>query len=235
MSTVQIVWLKKAFRLSDHVALSSAARQGPVLPLYVVEPEYWSLPDTSYRQYCFLKGCVEEIAEDLAALGGQLVIAQGSVVDVLRKIQTEFGQLQLWSHQETGNYWTYQRDIAVRAWCEENDVQFHEPLQFGVWRGSKIDRDNWAKQWDALMAEPIATLPEEVSFASYASNIIALPKPEALGLEPDGISELQTPGRKAAIAILNSFLHVRGEKYRTDMSSPVTGESGRARLSPHLT
>ena len=242
MSTVQIVWLKKAFRLSDHVALSSAARQGPVLPLYVVEPEYWALPDTSYRQYCFLKGCAEEMAEDLMALGGRLAIAQGSVVDVLRSLQKEFGQIQLWSHQETGNYWTYKRDIAVRAWCKENDVLFHEPLQFGVWRGSKIDRDHWAKHWDELMAKPIVALPEDISFALYSAEgslksslLNAFPDPETLGLEPDGISELQTPGRKAAIAILNSFLYERGEKYRTDMSSPVTGESGCSRLSPHLT
>ena len=50
MSTVQVVWLKKSFRLSDHPALTLAAKQGPVLPIYVVEPEYWMLPDTSYRR-----------------------------------------------------------------------------------------------------------------------------------------------------------------------------------------
>lgn len=244
MSTIQIVWLKKAFRLSDHQAMTLAAKTGPILPLYIVEPEYWALPDTSYRQYLFLKGCVEEMATELSAIGGKLTIAQGSVVEVLRSLQKEFGQIELWSHQETGNYWTYQRDTAVRTWCKENHVQFHEPLQFGVWRGSYIDRDNWAKQWDELMAEPIVTLPEDISFAKLSltdSSAIKdlvrkeLPKPETLGLEPDGITHLQTPGREAGLAALNSFLYERGEQYRTDMSSPVTGESGCSRLSPHLT
>ncbi|MGD1895421.1 MAG: hypothetical protein ACFB16_00545 [Phormidesmis sp.] len=46
---------------------------------------------------------------------------------------------------------------------------------------------------------------------------------------------MQTPGRAAALAALNSFLYERGAHYRTDMSSPVTGESGCSRLSPHLT
>lgn len=257
MNTVQIVWLKKSFRLSDHCALTSAAKRGPVLPLYIVEPEYWTLPDTSYRQYLFLKGCVEEMAEDLESLGGKLVIAQGNAVDVLRSLQQKIVEkfvedsprtkskvdkpkIELWSHQETGNSWTYKRDIAVRKWCKENDVTFHEPLQFGVWRGSKIDRDHWAKHWDELMAAPLATLPKDVSFYKAISvtdcetqNV--LPTPEDLGLADDGIADMQTPGRKAGLEALNSFLHERGEKYRTDMSSPITGESGCSRLSPHLT
>ncbi|MEM6597525.1 MAG: FAD-binding domain-containing protein [Cyanobacteria bacterium P01_C01_bin.69] len=233
MGSVQIVWLKKDFRLFDHQCFTSAAKKGPVLPLYVVEPNYWKLEDTSYRQYVFLKGCVEETAEELKAMGATLAVASGDVVEVLRSLQSAHGSLELWSHQETSNNWTYQRDKAVRKWCKEEGVTFHEPLQFGVWRGAKLDRDRWSQSWDALMAEPIVTLPKEISFVEHSYSD-TLPTPEALGLQNDGIAELQPPGRKAGLAVLNEFLYERGEKYRTDMSSPVTGESGCSRLSPYL-
>ncbi|MGD1895420.1 MAG: deoxyribodipyrimidine photo-lyase [Phormidesmis sp.] len=178
MSTVQIVWLKKSFRLSDHPALTLAAKQGPMLPIYILEPEYWALSDTSYRHYLFIKGCLEEMAADLKKLGATLAIEQGEAVSVLRSLQKSFSSIELWSHQETGNHWTFERDQRVRTWCKENGVTFNEPLQFGVWRGSNIDRDHWAKLWDAFMAKPTATLPEDITFAehSYKSS---LPAPAA--------------------------------------------------------
>ena len=231
--SVQVVWFKKDFRLFDHCCLVSAANKGPVLPLYVVEPDYWKLSDTSYRQYLFLKGCVEETAEELKALGASLAVASGDVVDVLKSIQKVHGKIELWSHQETGNNWTFQRDKAVRKWCQAEGITFNEPLQFGVWRGSLLDRDRWSKHWDALMIEPTVTLPKDVSFAAHSYRD-TLPSPESLRLQNDGITMLQTPGRKAGLKVLNSFLHERGEAYRTDMSSPITGERGCSRLSPYL-
>ena len=44
---IQIVWLKKDLRLEDHGALMQAAKKGPVLPLYIVEPTLWQQPDMS--------------------------------------------------------------------------------------------------------------------------------------------------------------------------------------------
>ncbi len=215
-----------------------------MLPLYVVEPDYWQLPDTSYWQYLFLKGCLEELADDLARRGAPLTVRVGCVVDVLAELHETYEQLELWAHQETGNAWTYERDKQVRRWCRDRNIPFHEPLQFGVWRGSKIDRDHWAANWDKLMAQPQVHPPASLTAAeglspkgkdSLSAISQPIPSPADLDLSPDGIQHLQPPGRKAALASLRSFLYERGEEYRTDMSSPVTGETGCSRLSPHLT
>lgn len=42
-----LVWLKRDLRLTDHPALTLAAGMGRVLPVYVVEPEYWQLIDAT--------------------------------------------------------------------------------------------------------------------------------------------------------------------------------------------
>nr|WP_084625853.1 deoxyribodipyrimidine photo-lyase [Loktanella sp. S4079] len=44
---MQIVWFKRDLRVTDHKALAMAAEAGPVLPLYIVEPELWRQPDAS--------------------------------------------------------------------------------------------------------------------------------------------------------------------------------------------
>jgi len=36
---MQLVWFKRDLRIEDHVALVEAAARGPVLPLYILEPE----------------------------------------------------------------------------------------------------------------------------------------------------------------------------------------------------
>ncbi|NBR32714.1 MAG: deoxyribodipyrimidine photo-lyase/cryptochrome family protein, partial [Sphingomonadaceae bacterium] len=61
--SLQVLWFKRDLRLADHAALCAAAAAGPVLPLFIVEPEYWALPDTSYRQWEFWRGCVADLAE----------------------------------------------------------------------------------------------------------------------------------------------------------------------------
>ena len=44
-----VLWFKRDLRITDHAALAAAAEAGPTLALYVVEPDYWALPDTSAR------------------------------------------------------------------------------------------------------------------------------------------------------------------------------------------
>ena len=61
-----LVWFKRDLRLTDHAALFHAAKQGiAVLPVYIVEPDYWQQPDVSLRHWAF-------VAEALTALQQQL-------------------------------------------------------------------------------------------------------------------------------------------------------------------
>ena len=39
----QLVWFKRDLRVHDHAALAQAAKQGPVLCVYIIEPSYLSL------------------------------------------------------------------------------------------------------------------------------------------------------------------------------------------------
>lgn len=227
-----VVWYKRDMRLHDHAALVAAVRTGKVLPLYVVEPEYWALPDTSYRQWKFLRGAVVELQEGIQKTGGQLSIFTGRVVDALAEIRSTHGLFRLVAHMETGNTWTYQRDVSVKAWCANHEVPFKEFQQYGIWRGSELNRNKWAKSWDAMMSEPILAAPAGVDWIRHGNATV--PDARDLALDHDGIIDLQTPGRAAGIETLQAFLTDRGEPYQKGMSSPVSGETACSRLSPHL-
>lgn len=229
---VEVVWFKRDLRLDDHAALSAAALRGPVLPLFIVEPDYWKLPDTSARQWHFWKSCIEDLQSDIAARGGALVVRVGEATQILSVLHAEIGNFKLWAHEETGNYWTYDRDKAVKRWCRANDIASEEHRQFGVIRGRKVNRDKWAAGWDRMMATPILPVPAELTWAHGHSD--ALPSPQGLGLDDDGLIELPEAGRDAALYTLNSFLHLRGENYTRAMSSPVTAPDACSRLSWHI-
>jgi deoxyribodipyrimidine photo-lyase len=230
--TLQVVWFKRDLRVSDHAALTAAAMHGPVLPLVIVEPAYWRLPDTSARQWNFWRGCINDLDNHIKAHGGALCVRVGSVIDVLAQLHVQYGAFQLWSHQETGNAWTYARDVEVKRWCRAHDVVWHEPRQFGVWRGPHQDRDDWASRSERMMREPQLPAPSPTWAPPHENQ--RLPTAHDLRLVDDGLVHVQTPGRAAGLSLLHGFLHARGERYTSEMSSPVTGETACSRLSTYL-
>jgi deoxyribodipyrimidine photo-lyase len=229
---VNIVWFKRDLRIADHRALALAAEAGPVLPLYIVEPALWQQPDASARQWAFAAECLAELQSELAALGQPLWVMVGDAVAIFAALHMRFGIAALFSHEETGNGWTFARDRAVGAWCKRAGVPWREERQFGVIRRI-ASRNGWAQAWDRDTAQPIVPPPAALRPIATAAPA-HVPTSAELGLRPDPCPERQTGGRKAARDTLASFLASRGRDYRFEMSSPVTAFDASSRLSPHL-
>jgi deoxyribodipyrimidine photo-lyase len=229
---VQLVWFKRDLRSFDHRPLFEASRAGPVLPLYVIEPDYWAQPDMSRRQFCALRDGLEELAGRLAHLGAPLIVRTGKVTDILARIHAKLGITRLLAHEETGTLWGYARDRAVQDFCRQANIDFVEYPQFGVVRGLR-DRDQWGRAHAALMRQPPVPEPERLQAVKDAVRT-AIPTAEQLGLRFDGCVEPQSGSRHAGLALLDSFLAGRGANYRRAMSSPLGGESACSRLSVSL-
>lgn len=228
---LHIVWFKRDLRLHDHAPLAAASSRGEVLPLYVAEPELWRQADASGRQWEFVAESLRELRADLSALGQPLVVRTGPVTEVLNVLRERFGALTLWSHQETGNGWTYARDLVVAQWAREHAVEWHEFAQQGVIRRLR-DRNGWARRWDSMMAAPCVLLPAALRRVHCAVGEI--PDATQLGLAPDPCPGRQRGGRRAATETLQGFLRHRGEYYHRQLSSPQTAWGACSRLSPHL-
>ncbi|WP_424970574.1 FAD-binding domain-containing protein [Dinoroseobacter sp. S76] len=226
-----LVWFKRDLRVADHPALTAAARLGPVLPVYVVEPGYWAQPECSARQWDFTRECVARLAEDLARRGAPLRVETGDVVAVFERLRGAHGITQMVSHEETGSGWTYTRDRAVAAWARAQGVHWQELPQSGVVR--RLDgRDGWARSRDRFMAQPQLDTPALRGIAGAGGG--ALPDAATLGLAEDPCPDRQTGGRDAALSLLGGFLTERGQTYRAAMANPLEGATACSRLSPHL-
>ena len=222
-----LVWFKRDLRVADHPALAHAAATGDVVPLYVFEPAYWAQPDVSGRQFDFVQESVADLADALAARGVPLVVRVGTVTDVLQDVQDKVGFKTILSHEETGNAWTYARDRDVAAWCRANGTVWTELSQSGVVRRLN-GRDGWAKQRNAFLRQPQVDVPAGLTGSALPSDPVPRLVPD------DHCPQRQQGGRGTALSLLGSFLTERGQTYRKDMSSPVTGEWSCSRLSPYL-
>ncbi|MDC0864720.1 FAD-binding domain-containing protein [Rickettsiaceae bacterium] len=229
---MHIVWFKRDLRIYDHEALAQAAKRGPVLPLYILEPDLWHQPDMSYRHYLFLQDCLSELSQALGELGQKLIIKVGNAVGVLEELHECHSIEILWSHQETWNGWTYARDKAVKRWCKSHNILWHEPVQNGVVRRLD-DRDGWAARWYHQMTMPLIDRPLNLKTVK-GIPIEVLPRYDELNLRRDISSEIQKGGCIEGLKALNSFLYERGEKYTKEMSSPVTAFASCSRLSAYL-
>ena len=229
----QIVWFKRDLRINDHAPLLAASQEGtPIIPLYIIEPEYWRQPFASRRHWHYVRGSLVDLNEALTDLGQPLIIKIGAACDVLKLLKFTHGSHTIWAHEETGNRWTYDRDIAVRSTCSKNDITIHEMPTNGVVRRLK-SRDTWSAIRNVRMQAHIVPKPVNLHpTADCKSDGLPSKDDPMFGDEP--IGRVQKGGRKAAVADLASFLNYRSRSYLRHISAPDLSEVHCSRLSTHL-
>ena len=227
MPATQIVWFKRDLRLEDHAALSAAAARGPVLPLYIIEPELWEQPSHSTRHWQLIHQSLIDLKRALSATGGELCVRIGAVATVLGALHRELGHFDLLAHEEVGEKWTFDRDKTVLKWCRKRGMNFFQFPQFGVFRGQH-DRDGWAKRWREFMSAPAHRLTDNVQWQRAASD--------RNWQDWRPASKFELPDFQIADpeATLSSFLQHRGEAYHQKMSSPTSAADACSRLSTQL-
>jgi deoxyribodipyrimidine photo-lyase len=229
---IQVVWFKRDLRIRDHAPLVEAARRGDAVCLYIYEPQLIESSEFDASHQVFIDESLDELEEALQERGAHMTYRVGHPVEVLDELHDDHGIDRLWSHMETGNALTFERDEAVRAWCRNHGVQWEEPRQFGVIRGLE-DRDGWAAKWDEQMEHPMVDAPASIDVATEVDPGRRRSLGD-LGLPPSEKDEALPGGMSWADYMLESFLHERGLDYQKDMSSPVTAWDGCSRISPYL-
>ncbi|MDP4529768.1 deoxyribodipyrimidine photo-lyase [Alkalimonas delamerensis] len=224
----QLVWFKRDLRCEDHMALSAAAQQGPLLPVYIIEPDYWQQPDTSLRHWHFIQKCLINLNDKLTALGQPLLIETGAASRVLLRLCQQHGITAVHSHEETGNLWTYQRDLAVGHALKKHGIAWHQYRQFGVFRGLH-NRDLWQKESDAWLSQPQAKPPVALS-PLHQPEHWSWPKLSRMRDLPACTQSF--PGPSASL--VSSFFSERHRHYLHGIGRPAEAFEFSSRLSPYL-
>ena len=234
MSAKHLVWFKKDLRIHDHKPLLEASKQGQFICAYIYEPEIIGSEEYDSSHHGFLNESLKELQESLRQRGSELYLVYGPVVESLIKIRAVFPFDILISHMETGNALTYERDKQVAKWAKAENIAWKEHSGYGVIRGLDC-RDGWASEWNKKMRRKEKN-PQDAFKQAHPS--VKLPthilSHKEVGIPPDTKRLRQFGGESNALKTLESFLSERGQFYRKEMSSPLTGWDACSRLSAYL-
>ena len=225
---VQVVWFKRDLRVADHAPLLTAAARGPVLCLYVVEPEALARDDFDPVHLGFALEALEALDRALAVRGARLTVRVGRIPEVFEGLWRERPFAALHSHQETGVRWTFARDRRVARWAEARGVVWRETPQDGVARGGRDE----VRGAPGLACPPLPAPTRLVPALGYAPGRV--PSLRDLDVPPERVRDRQRGGEALAEGLLASFLARRGDGYRGGVSSPIDASVAGSRLSPHL-
>ena len=233
MKTINLFWFKKDLRTFDNEALIEALKHGNLIPIYVVETDLWKLPDHSSRQWEFVRESLIDLKNSLNDIGLKLIIRVGNIEDVIKEFMERFHVEGIYSHEETGNEWTFKRDQGLRNFIKNKSINWNEYRQFGVFRGLKT-RKSWSQKWEQHMSQELINNPKRVNyFINIPSH--SLPSSKSLNLNVDKCSHRMQGGRIQGLNRLNEFLKYKIDNYQYSLSSPLKAFDGCSRLSPYLT
>ena len=232
MEKINILWFKKDLRIEDNEALFEASKNFKLLPIYIIENDLWSQNSYSDRQWQFCKESLIDLNQDLKTLGQQLIIRTGDVIETFEEISKSFKIMGIYSHQETGDYYTYKRDQKIRNWAIKHNIPWKEYLQFAVFRG-KTNRDFWANNWKKHLEKKIPQIKLKLNTVNFRLGNI--PNDDFFKFKEDKCLGRLKGGRKEGLLRLEIFLRKDIYLYRKNISNPDKSKDNCSRLSPYIT
>jgi deoxyribodipyrimidine photo-lyase len=228
---INIVWFKRDLRLADHLPLQMAINDGlPLLLLYFYEPSVMQYGDSDERHWRFVQESITDINVTLEKYNTKLFTIHDEVLPVLLQLQQVYTINKIFSHEESGNALTYERDKQIASYCKQASIYWQECATNGVIRGL-YNRKQYSEKWLATMRKPLFE--------------VALEKLKPLQIETTMFTlynvvltsniYMQPGGETVAQKYLHSFLYDRKQHYSKHISKPELSRKSCSRLSPYLT
>ncbi|WP_409270276.1 FAD-binding domain-containing protein [Neobacillus sp. SCS-31] len=224
---MNIVWYRRDLRVNDHLPLSTAAKYGEVLPLYIIEPSLWQGGIYSARHYAFVFESLEELSVRLAEMGGCLFVTIGEAENVFRKLEEAYGTIKVFFHKEK------ELSKSIRYHClEKIGIPFQEAPSLNGEKATIQSKMKWIRvlEGESELAPPKLKLPERLP--DWLSE--PLGKFRNYHVPGDLIPLGQPGGERKAEETLQSFFKGRYMMYEGKEEGLLKASNYSSRLSPYL-
>ncbi|RAN34644.1 hypothetical protein HY11_14895 [Hyphomonas pacifica] len=228
MSDLQVIWFQRDLRVHDHLALAAAyVGSGPVLPLYIFDPNIWTPHETSARQFDFLLESLADLDSALRKRGSSLCLRTGPAAEVFSQLHRHHGIAAIHAHDVTGREAELTRDRQVQAWALKAGIPLRIQTPPGM-PATASRKDNWQALWDASMRQKRVAAPDILSAHDILSE--DWPDAEDFGLAADVCPDRPSGGRTQGVLNLRRFLSGTGRNY----GKPNLSASQRMACDPGL-
>ena len=233
-SEINIVWLKRDLRTQDHASFMEAEEAGlPYFIIYLFEPSIIKHPDTSDRHLQFIYHSIESINKELTVYNRRVNVFYGEAIEVFQFLNDSYKLQKVFSYQESGIELTYKRDLTIRSFFKENNIEWREFQRDGIQRGI-MNRNGWDKSWYVSMSQPPAENSYSTQTTRFDSNHPFAVSESFLKRLINYPAEFQPAGEQNGWKYLKSFTAERGKNYSKYISRPAESRSSCGRISPYL-
>tara|TARA_R110000850_G_scaffold18580_4_gene57171 strand:+ start:314062 stop:315570 length:1509 start_codon:yes stop_codon:yes gene_type:complete len=234
---INIVWLKRDLRFTDHEPLFYASQQNlPILLLYVFEPSVMNYDDSDVRHWRFVYESLQDMQSKLDSVNSKIYVFHNEVESIFSQLTEEYTIKNVFSHQEIGNKITFDRDIQMQFYFDNNKILWKQFQMHGVIRKLK-SRKNWDKRWENVMRDTPKIIDlKKLNFENLNNDKYQYIKGKPLNPEITTHNKnFQQGGENFAWRYLDSFVKERYVNYSKHISKPALSRKGCSRLSPYLT
>jgi deoxyribodipyrimidine photo-lyase len=234
---INIIWFKRDLRFTDHEPLFIAQQQNiPLLLVYFFEPSVMDYDDSDVRHWRFVYESLQEMQSKLKSFAANIYYFHNEVQTVFEHLTSLYDVQTVFSHQEIGNKVTFDRDIAMQIFFDDQKIIWKQTQLHGVIRKLR-SRENWDKRWEETMrAAPKMIELNAFEFEHLDPDYYQKLKGKALSTEITNRNEnFQQGGEYWAWRYLESFAKERHVNYSKHISKPDLSRKGCSRLSPYLT
>lgn len=233
---VNIVWLKRDLRVDDHRPFYEAAKVNlHCIVLYFFEPELRESAEYDIRHERFISESLRDLKSKLHRSGNTLNILHGSAVEVFQMLLSQYRVEMVFSHFETGNNITFQRDTAVKTILQNAGVKLKEYKQYAVWRGLKVRKGRGEKSGAFLSARVFQTDLDRLNTLEINSDATKQFSAGGILRRVEGSDQKkQKGGEGEAWKTMRSFFETRSYQYMKGISKPVQSRESCSRLSAYL-
>ena len=243
MTTPIIYWYRADLRLTDLPDLVAASKQGPVIPVYVLDDELggdWCLGGATRW---WLHHSLANLKADLGSAGGDLVVRQGETVGVLQALMEETGARHIYASRQY-QPWSESLETKIKDLCQANGGDFKrypgtlifEPEEIKTGGGTpfKVFTPFWRACLKAREpSQPVAA--PTLAFVDTPPESLSLDELNLVPRDPNwaaGWEALWSPGEGGADRALQGFLESHVNDYGEGRDFPA--QPNTSRLSPHL-
>ncbi len=240
--SINLCWFRQDLRLEDNPALTEAARQGEVLPLYIYDEDNARAGAPGAASRWWLHHCLQKLHR---ALGRNLRIFRGKAEEIIPKLCRDYHLSRVYWNR-CYEPWRIKRDTRLKKELRALGVEvqsFNGSLLWEPWEVLKKDGTPYkiftpfykaASTLGVSLHRRVLSSPQNICFAEGPSGEISV---EELGLMPKicwykTMEEIWTVGEEGARKALGLFLRKGLFCYKEGRDFPALECT--SRLAPHL-
>jgi deoxyribodipyrimidine photo-lyase len=197
---VNIMWFRRDLRLKDNAALYHALKsENPVVPVFVFDKNILDeLEDKKDRRVAFIYAALQEMQEELVALGSTLKVYNGAPLGIYEKLLTEYTIEKVFANDDYEQY-AIDRDKEITEFLKKHKASFHAYKDQVIFEKDEVLKDDgkpytvftpYSRKWKAkLDTFYLKSYPTK----EYFHNFFKQPKKQMPSLEDMGFEKTVEP------------------------------------------